>query len=74
MERLAAKGIPLLGYLHWTLTDNYEWGSYDPRFGLWAVDLRSGDLERKATSGVEVYREIVKANGVESGLADTYFR
>ncbi|KZE88523.1 glycoside hydrolase family 1 protein [Microbacterium sp. TNHR37B] len=27
-------GLPLIGYLHWSLLDNYEWGSYTPTFGL----------------------------------------
>ncbi|MFT8593378.1 MAG: family 1 glycosylhydrolase [Bifidobacterium sp.] len=30
--------VPILGYLHWSLLDNYEWGSYAPHFGLVAVD------------------------------------
>jgi hypothetical protein len=24
--------------LHWSLFDNYEWGSFSPRFGLFALD------------------------------------
>jgi beta-glucosidase len=31
-------GITVGGYLHWSLLDNYEWGSYTPTFGLVAVD------------------------------------
>lgn len=27
-------GIDVYGYLHWSLLDNYEWGSYTPTFGL----------------------------------------
>lgn len=33
-----AEGVPLLGYIHWSLLDNYEWGSATPRFGLVEVD------------------------------------
>ena len=33
-----ASGIDLRGYYHWTLIDNYEWGSYTPRFGIYGVD------------------------------------
>ncbi len=31
-------GIDVRGYLHWSLLDNYEWGTYAPMFGLVAVD------------------------------------
>jgi beta-glucosidase/6-phospho-beta-glucosidase/beta-galactosidase len=36
LPRAAAAGAA--GYYHWTIADNYEWGSYTPRFGLHAVD------------------------------------
>lgn len=35
-------GLPLTAYFHWTLGDNYEWGSYQPRFGLYGIE-RDGD-------------------------------
>lgn len=31
-------GVDVRGYLYWSLLDNYEWGSYDPTFGLVAWD------------------------------------
>lgn len=40
-----AAGVRIRGYLHWSLLDNYEWGSWHPRFGLAAVD-RDGDFTR----------------------------
>jgi hypothetical protein len=35
-----ADGVPVRAYLHWSLVDNYEWGSYEPRFGLFGMDRR----------------------------------
>jgi beta-glucosidase/6-phospho-beta-glucosidase/beta-galactosidase len=35
-------GVPIEGYWHWSLVDNYEWGSYEPRFGLYGVDRHRG--------------------------------
>jgi hypothetical protein len=32
-----AHDIPVRAYLHWSLVDNYEWGSYEPRLGLFGM-------------------------------------
>lgn len=32
------EGIDVRGYLHWSLLDNFEWGHWEPTFGLIAVD------------------------------------
>jgi len=42
VERLIKEGVPMVGYMHWSLTDNYEWGSYTPRFGLLSIDFTQG--------------------------------
>jgi beta-glucosidase len=42
VQRLLDENLPMLGYLHWSLTDNYEWGSYTPRFGLYSLDFTEG--------------------------------
>lgn len=33
-----ADGIDVRGYIHWSALDNYEWGQWQPTFGLIAVD------------------------------------
>ena len=38
VARIVGEGIPLIGYLHWSLFDNYEWGTFTPRFGLLSLD------------------------------------
>jgi beta-glucosidase len=40
--RLRDEGVPVVGYLYWSLTDNYEWGSFTPRFGLYSIDYTRG--------------------------------
>ncbi len=36
-----ASGINVLGYIHWSALDNYEWGSYIPTFGLISWDPKT---------------------------------
>ena len=39
----AFKGVRVLGYLFWTISDNWEWADgYGPKFGLIAVDCANG--------------------------------
>ncbi|MBO3734928.1 glycoside hydrolase family 1 protein [Glycomyces niveus] len=65
IQRAAQDGIDVIGYNYWSLTDNYEWGSYTPRFGLYTVDaLADPDLERRATDGVAAYTAVIADGGV----------
>ncbi|HEY7281627.1 MAG TPA: family 1 glycosylhydrolase [Actinomycetota bacterium] len=43
---VVASGAPVEGYVHWSLYDNYEWGSYEPRFGIHGVD-RTGPAPKR---------------------------
>ena len=38
MADAVAAGVPVRAYFHWSLMDNYEWGTYEPRYGLFGVD------------------------------------
>jgi beta-glucosidase len=39
VEAAARDGVPVLGYIHWSLLDNFEWlAGYGPKYGLVAVD------------------------------------
>ncbi|UAK30897.1 family 1 glycosylhydrolase [Nocardia asteroides] len=65
LQRAKADGMNLMGYNYWSLTDNYEWGSYTPRFGLYTVDvLTDPALTRKPTDAVAAYTAITRAGGV----------
>lgn len=48
--RAMSDGIDVRGYLHWSLLDNYEWGSYRPTFGLVAWDPETFDRAPKASA------------------------
>jgi beta-glucosidase/6-phospho-beta-glucosidase/beta-galactosidase len=64
-----ADGVPLGGYFHWCLADNYEWGSYEPRFGLYGIDrengLRWSELDSMSGAAAATYREII--SGLRAG-------
>ena len=68
LERAIEDGAPVLGYLHWSLLDNWELGSFHPRFGLFRVDHDDPALTRTATPAVEVLAEIAAARGVTPAL------
>jgi len=38
LASVMAEGVTVLGYLHWSALDNYEWGDFEPTFGLIEVD------------------------------------
>ncbi|MBQ9593065.1 MAG: glycoside hydrolase family 1 protein [Lachnospiraceae bacterium] len=53
VERCIGDGIPVRGYCHWSLMDNFEWQKgYAMTFGLIAVDRET--LERKPKESLEV--------------------
>lgn len=48
--RCVAEGLPVKGYFYWSLTDNYEWGSYQPCFGLYSYEFETGGSGRATAS------------------------
>ena len=56
-------GIPVRGYIHWTLLDNFEWiFGYGPKYGLCAVDRQS--FRRTAKPSAAVYGAIARRNAL----------
>ncbi|WP_294080867.1 family 1 glycosylhydrolase [Sphingomonas sp.] len=42
VEKARIDGVPVIGYIHWSLLDNFEWLSgYGPKYGLVAVDRKT---------------------------------
>jgi beta-glucosidase len=72
IQRAKADGVNMMGYNYWSLTDNYEWGSYTPRFGLYTVDvLGDSGLSRRPTDAVGAYSAITRAGGVPGDYRPT---
>ena len=44
-------GVDVRGYLHWSALDNYEWGHWEPTFGLIAVDRETFTRSPKPSLG-----------------------
>lgn len=61
MGTAMAQGADVRGYLHWSLVDNYEWGSFGPRFGLYAVDKDDG-FKRRPAEGAKLFAKIAQTN------------
>ena len=56
--------MPVLGYCHWTLLDNFEWiFGYGYQLGLHEVDRET--FERTAKPSAGVYAAIAKAHAVQ---------
>ncbi|KAG0470558.1 hypothetical protein HPP92_017258 [Vanilla planifolia] len=57
-------GVPVLGYLFWTTSDNWEWADgYGPKFGLVAVD-RANDLARIPRPSYYLFSKVVQTGKV----------
>lgn len=57
-------GVPLLGYIHWSTWDNFEWHlgpSY--RFGLIRVNFET--MEREITPAADFYAQVARENGFD---------
>lgn len=59
LEKAYKAGVPILGYFHWSFTDNFEWHSgYDPRFGLVFVDYET--QQRIPKDSAYWYSDLIK--------------
>jgi 6-phospho-beta-galactosidase/beta-glucosidase len=67
--RAVDAGVPVTGYFHWTLADDYEWGSYEARYGLYGVDRARGgrwlDTDSMGGDAAGAYRRL--ADGLRAG-------
>lgn len=63
LKRAIDDGVPVRGYFHWSLIDNFEWGfGYHHRFGLHSFDPVT--FARQAKPSVAVLADIARRNSL----------
>ncbi len=63
LRKACDDGIPIMGYLHWSFTDNFEWmNGYDERFGLVYIDYPT--QRRILKDSARWIREVAATNGM----------
>lgn len=68
LRRAMDEGVKVLGYIEWSLSDNWEWADgYCPKFGLVAVD-RANDLKRIIRPSYYLFQRIAKTGVVTNQM------
>lgn len=63
VHKAIQNGIPVEGYMCWSLTDNYEWDKgYSMRFGLINIDFST--QKRTIKEGGKWYAKVIAENGL----------
>ncbi|MBR2905286.1 MAG: glycoside hydrolase family 1 protein [Lentisphaeria bacterium] len=60
----------ICAYFHWSLLDNYEWGSFDMRFGLASVDRKT--FRRTPKKSAYFYKDVIRNNAVSGKLFEEH--
>ncbi len=64
VRRAIDDGIPVKGYFHWSLMDNFEWNlGYGQRFGLVYVDFKT--QKRVIKDSGRWFANVIQQNGLE---------
>jgi beta-glucosidase len=65
LKRAIDEGVPVKGYCHWSLIDNFEWiFGYKPKFGLHSVDPAT--FARTAKPSASIYGAIARRNSIQA--------
>jgi beta-glucosidase len=71
MWRAVNFNVPVKGYFHWSLVDNFEWErGWTLRFGLWELDPET--QARRKRPSADFYAEICQENGLSADMVARY--
>ncbi len=71
VHRAIRDGIPVRGYMHWSLVDNFEWNNgWQVRFGLIEIDPYT--QERTPRRSASMFGEICRANAITENIVERY--
>ena len=63
VQQAIQDGVPVKGYCHWSLYDNFEWAEgFAPRFGLFNIDYQT--LKRTPRESALLYHDIIFKNSI----------
>jgi beta-glucosidase len=69
LAQAVADGLPVAGYLYWSLIDNFEWSSGTaPRFGLAATDFAT--QRRTPRPAAAYFANVCRANALPDAAAE----
>jgi beta-glucosidase len=59
LHRAIGSGVSVLGYLYWSLLDNFEWDKgFTPRFGI--VEMDYSNFKRTVRESAKLYSEVCR--------------
>ena len=65
MHRAISEGVPVQGYFHWSLLDNFEWShGYKMRFGLVYVDYET--QKRTVKDSGRLFARVARSNALDA--------
>lgn len=71
VHRAIQDGIPVRGYFHWSLVDNFEWNNgWYARFGL--IDVNPQTQKRTPRRSASLFGEICRANAITEDIVERY--
>ena len=71
VHRAIQEGIPVRGYLHWSLVDNFEWNDgWGVRFGL--IELDRPLRRRIPRASASMFGEVCRANAITETIVARY--